>query len=410
MQKSHEFHFLMLGNASGTLSDQFLFLLVPTLALLALGFTPSQASLLVAAEWAPRVMFGAIAGKASDGLPRRSVMLVSSLVSLVAVACILVLAALPGQLSFVLLLSACFAYSAGGIFFLVASAAQVPIAVTDRKPEEGIASNSAAQNVARVGGQAFAGPILQVIGPIGAAAVSVFLSALRVVFAFRLPSIVARPKASTSEAGSAWPVLWRHPVLRHITIAALTMNTGGAIVMGAFFSYAYRVLDLSPLWVGVMLFLGGVSAVISATCARKYIARADPVSLCAAAALVTQIAIWLIPVAAYSEPRVTLPVYEIFFSAGATLFAITFSVVQQRSVDNSALARLYGATATLASGAVVFGTLVSAGLMEWLGIFRAVVIGCAVATMGLLSVWKLMWNRRSETRSHKMVNTSATVE
>jgi predicted MFS family arabinose efflux permease len=186
----------------------------------------------------------------------------------------------PPPMRFSLLFCACFVYSAGGAFYAVDAAATVPKAVTRLTPAEGIALHAAAQSSARVVGQAMAGTLAQLLGPMAATLASLALSTSRLANALRLQSRPPHSRDAAGSFGDAWRLMWRDMRLRYLTATTLTMNFGGSIILGAFFPYAYQQLHLTPFSVGVMLFIGGVASVLAARQTRPVLARVNPLRLC----------------------------------------------------------------------------------------------------------------------------------
>jgi hypothetical protein len=100
-------------------------------------------------------------------------------------------------------------------------------------------------------------------------------------------------------------------------------------------------------------------------------------------------------VAAFIDARITLPIYEALFSAAATVFAIAFSVVQQRTVQNEQLGSLVGVTSTLCAAAIVSSTLLTSILVGTVGIFYAILLGCSTASLGVIALVALVASGRA---------------
>lgn len=382
---------LMLSDGLRTVDDQLVMFVAPTLALLALQMSASQASLIAMAEWLPALLLSGIAGRAADRFDRRRVLMAGGFLAIVglAVMCLVPLATEVAR--FPLLFAAVFLYGSAGVLSSLTANAFVPALATRITVSEALSIQSGVRSTARISGQALAGPITQFLGSIPAIVLAACLSFAGTVAA----SFIQAPQASERStdahvAGfSPWRTVAANPLLRAITSLAFTMNLGGAIIYGAFFAYVYRTLDLSPVAVGSMLFVGGGAAVVSAQLARRLTKRWPAKSLCTIAGVTAAMAAWMIPAAALGPPLLILVAYQIVFSSAATIFMIAFAVVRQAIVGNSNLGQVIAVSSTLAAAALVVGTSISAVLVAHLGVLKTIVVGCATSSTGVLALVSL---------------------
>lgn len=380
---------LFAGDALGTVIDQLVLLAIPTLALTVAGLGAAQVSVLTASQWVPAVLLSGLFGALADARDRRVVLGIAGLMSCVGAAAMAFVAQFDLSLRLAWLLAASLLFAAGGTLFAVGSAASVPRLAIDVRIPDAVSTQASVRNVARIAGLALAGPAVQFFGaPAGVVAAAAFSLAKSLV-------VVSIPESSSDESirkkamedkRSAWYLSLTNPLLRRLLIANATMNAGGAMVVGAFFAFAYDVLRISPFSVGVMLFVGGSSAILASRRAGRLMARFPARSLCAVSGLAAGAAVWLVPASAWLPTLPTLFVYEALFSAAATVFAISFAVVRQRLVPSHLLGKLVAVSSTSAAAAMVGGSLVGAVLIDRAGLLVAICAGCAFSSIGALSL------------------------
>ncbi|MBV9763701.1 MAG: MFS transporter, partial [Acidobacteriaceae bacterium] len=128
-------------------------------------------------------------------------------------------------------------------------------------------SNSAA----RLAGPGVSGLIIQLLGPPGAIAANSasFLASvaglLRVKY---IESRRARPagwhRRAWHEIGEGLKIVFQHPLLRPLTLAAAMRNIGNNMARTVLLLFAYRALHLSPGVLGLLLSMGAAASIVGA--------------------------------------------------------------------------------------------------------------------------------------------------
>jgi len=380
---------LFAGDALGTVIDQLVLLAMPTLALTVAGLGAAQVSVLTASQWMPAVLLGNRFGALADARDRRVVLGTAGLMSCAGAAAMAFVAQVDPSLRLAWLLAASLLFAAGGTLHAVASAASVPRLAVDVAIPEAVSAQACVRNVARIAGLALAGPAVQCLGAISGVLAAAVFSLAKSFVARSIPESASDEsvrKMAMQDTRSAWRISLTNRILRRLLIANATMNAGGAMVVGAFFAFAYDVVRVSPFSVGVMLFVGGSSAILASRRTGRLMARFPARSLCTATGLTAGAAVWLVPASAWLPTLPTLFVYEALFSAAATVFAISFAVVRQRLVPSHLLGKLVAVSSTSAAAAMVAGSLVGALLIDRAGLLVAICAGCAFSSAGAMSL------------------------
>lgn len=378
---------LFAGDALTTVTDQLVLLAIPTLALSIAGLSAEEVSILTASQWIPALLLSGVFGRVADSCDRRLVLGVAGLCAATGAGAMTLVTLIDPAARLYYLLTFGLLYAAGASSYAVASAANVPRLVKNVSVPEAISAQASIRNVARIAGLAMAGPIVQfygaVIGLVSAAVCSLVRAGI-VASISPTEADVDERKRAQQDRTSAWRVALGNRTLRRFLAANTTMNAGSSMVLGSFFAFCYLKLGITPFSVGVMLFVGGCSAVIASRQARRLMERFPPKVLCAATGIGAGTLVWLIPASAFLPTLPTLLLYEALFSAAATVFAVSFAVVRQRIVPSHLLGKLVGVSSMGTAFAMVTGSLAGAVVIDQLGLFAAVCVGCALTSLGTL--------------------------
>jgi Na+/melibiose symporter-like transporter len=380
---------LFCGDALGSVTDQLVLIAIPTLALAVAGLSASQVSVLTASQWMPALLLSGVFGSLADSKDRRFVLGLAGLLSCVGAAAMGFVGAIEQDLRLVYLLVASLVYASGATLFAVGAAANLPRLVAQVPVAEAIGAQASVRNVARIVGLALTGPAVQWLGSVAGMFTAAVVSLAKTSIVASIPGSANDNDvraAARLDKTSAWKVTLSSSTLLRLLIANSTMNAGGAMVVGSFFAFAYTILNLSPFSVGAMLFVGGAAAILASQRAKQLLEWFPAKTLCAITGLLAGASVWLVPASAFLPPLPTLFVYEAIFSSVATIFAISFAVVRQRMVASHLLGKLIAVSSTAAAGAMVAGGLAGALLIQQFGLMAALCGGCALSSVGALSL------------------------
>ncbi len=278
--------------------------------------SPLQTSLLASIEVAPYLLFGLVAGPLADRTDRKRLMVICNLLSGAVMATIPAASAL-GVLYLPVIYGAAVANALCFVFFDAADFGALP-ALAGR--EHLVAATSLLST---------AGSFLLVVGPaVGAvlattvgAATAITLDAASFVIAAAVLTTISRPFQSErtcpvgrrrDEAKEGLRFVWRHPVLRTLTIAGFGNSLTFGAVMGLLVVYAVRQLGLTDhdARIGLLYSAGAAGALVAGVTLPVLLRRLPParltqLSLAASAAL-------LVGMAATTRVAMALPIYLVW--------------------------------------------------------------------------------------------------
>ena len=241
---------------------------LPLSAILTLRAGPFQTGLLTAAETAPALVIGLLAGVWVDRIRRRPLMIGMDLARAVLLFSIPV-AAWLGVLSLGQLYVVAFGAAALTIVFSLAYTSYVPSLVPKSRLVDANSRLELSSSLAQILGPALGGGLVQALTApvaIGADALS-FLGSAASLLAIRAsePSVDRAGRESLwHEARSGLDLVARSPVLRSLAAASATFNLFDNVLFGVYVLYMVRTLHLSTPAIGLVFGLGGAGGVLGA--------------------------------------------------------------------------------------------------------------------------------------------------
>jgi MFS family permease len=382
-----DFRLLWGGSLISSLGSWLLILAVPAHVLMATG-SLRDSGLTLAAEYAPVLILGPIAGVLADRWDRQRMMIATDLLRVGAVATLL-LGLAPGRL-WVLYVGLA-VESSGSVLFAPAMQARTP-AVVGTGPLL-ISANSlfaASDGVVRLIGGPLGGILLAVIGIrwlIVADALSYLIGAAAI--ALMAPTPVAkrtRRTARTIAADLAGGIraLRSHRVassLLPVTVIFLAANASLSAVLIAF---GVRRLG-GTVHTGVLLSCLGVGFLLGAPVTRMALVRLQPRLLLAAALTATAVGFFVL----FTTPGLALPAAVMIGMFGSMSQTIPLTMIQ-RAVPDGVLGRVCAVFLTCEAAATLIGSVagpVLAQAARFAGL-AAVASACTVvaAVLTLLAV------------------------
>lgn len=158
-----DFRLLWIGQTGSKLGSSVTSVALPLVAVTTLGASTFQVALLSAAAWLPWLVIGLPAGAWVDRLPRRPVMIICDVVSLLLFLSVPV-AAWLGVLTIGHLLAVALGAGTASVFFQTAYQVYLPSLLTKEDVPEGNAKLQGAEAAAHVAGPGLAGLIAQAFG------------------------------------------------------------------------------------------------------------------------------------------------------------------------------------------------------------------------------------------------------
>jgi len=370
----------------GSLLTQFA---LPLLAALMLGAGAGQMALLAAAEVAPGLLLGFVAGVWVDRLRRRPLLIAADIGRALALASI-PLAAVLGALRIEQLYVVAVLVSICSVFFDVAYPSFLPTLLRREDLVEGNSKLVASESLAEVSGWSIAGVLVQVAGAPLAILVdaATFVVSAVSLLAIRTkeapPTVVAEARESMArEVARGLRFVSADPVRRALA-AAGAIDTLFGNALGALITlYLVRDLHLAPVVMGVIFAVGGISA-FAGTFLVPWLARRWPVGrILLGTMLLYTVGAFTVPLA--SGPAalaVGLLIFGQCFDAAHTVHSIVRLSHFQQTTPDRMQGRLHATLRVVEGCATVVGLALGGILGQTLGVRATLFIVCAGKLLG----------------------------
>ncbi|GAB3142567.1 MFS transporter [Micromonospora sonneratiae] len=385
-----DFRLLWIGQATSKFGSSVTSVALPLVAVATLGATTFQVALLAAAAWVPWLIIGLPAGAWVDRLPRRPVMVVCNVASMLLFLSIPVAAGLD-VLTIEQLLVVALGAGTASVFFQTAYQVYLPALLRPEEVPEGNAKLQGTEAVAQVAGPGAAGLIAQAFGAVLALLADAigFLVSAVCLLAIRTPEPRATGKRRSGslrrEIGEGLHFLVRDPYLWVLTVFGAVSNLCLIGYQAILVVFLVDEVGLSPGLVGGLIggmSLGGVlGAALATPIARRFgTARGLIVSELGVAPFGL-----LIPLAA-PGPRLLLAVAGgVVLIAGVVAGNVIKGSFRQTYTPHHMLGRVTVSMQLLNYGTIPIGALLAGALGTALGVRTAMWI-----TMGGLALTGLI--------------------
>ncbi|EFH81256.1 MFS transporter [Ktedonobacter racemifer] len=373
---------------------------IPFIAIMLLGATPLQVGLLSLFASLPTLLFSLPIGAWVDRLPRRP-MLVLADMGRGLLLLSLPIAVLFGQISLFQLLLVAFLTSTLTICFDTAYQAFLPQVVRHAQLVEGNSKLGTSESLAEVAGPPLAGVLIQWLS----APLAVFFDALSFLFSalsiglihsgeIELVPVVEERASLWEDMRSGLRILFSYPLLRTLAI----YDTLKAFCAGVFALYAIfvlRDLHLSPVLYGILIAVGGVSALIGSFLAPALIQRYGARRALLYGLIVDKLTALATPLA-FGGPSLAFALLALaqMGDIGYALFSINEISLRQQQIPAHQLGRVNAAINFLVNGIGPLGALLAGLLAEVIGVRYTLL--CGVCAMMLNAAWLavVLWRQK----------------
>jgi MFS family permease len=380
-----DFGLLWFGQSLSLFGDQFMVLALPLLAVTVLGVSPAQAALVSFALFLPFLPLGLPAGAIVDRLRRRTTMWVSNAVQTAAFGGIWLLAA-TGSLSFASLLGLVTISGCAMVFFQVAYTSYLPDLYSDpQELHKGNARLALSDSSSRALGPMAAGPVIAVLGPIGAVAANVFSFAGSVatllLIGHREPPRPVEPRARgwlRRDISAGLRFVSRHQMLQPILLCGTTYMLFLSMVTTSLVLYCRDVLGLSPEWIGVVIGAAAAGYPIGNLLSGRLTARLGAPRTLVLSASVSVAGIVAMPAFGSiggTAGAIGLVAGSIVHCIGEGAYGPTSLTLRHTETPSALLGRVGSVQRFLMWGALALGALLASGATALLGLAAAVWIG-----------------------------------
>ena len=374
----------LLAAFSGTqFGDQVALLALPLIAVLVLGAGPVEMGWLTVAATIPFFLFGLPAGVWIDRLPRRSVMLVGSLLRASALLAVPA-AALLGLLTLPLLMASAVFAGIGMVFFDVASQSAIPPLVERDRLIQANSRFEIGRAAATTGGPGLAGLLAGAIGPALAVLACGLADLVAAAFAWAIskPAAPETPPVRRSFAidlAEGMRFLLGEPSLRALALCSLTWNIALFAMNALLVLYLARGLGLTAAEIGLVFAVDGFGMVLGAF-ASSAIARR--IGIGRSIVLGPAIGVVGIALILVATPETAIPLLvagRFLFGFGPIIFSVTQTSLRQSVTPPQLLGRVNASLRWLTWGFRPVGAVLGGLAGEMLGLH----MGVALAGVGL---------------------------
>ncbi len=387
---------LWLGQAVSLLGSQIGSTALTFTAILALGATPVQLGYLATARAVPVLLFGLLAGVWVDRTRRRPLMILADLGRALLLLTIPA-AALFGVLRIEQLYVVTALVSALAVFFDVAYPAYLPSLVKSEQLVEGNSKLSMNESLAEIIGPALGGMLVQAVtAPFAILfdAVSFLLSALSLgLIQTKEPRLATGPQdgeATTAgvvqEIREGLQMTFGNPILRALLGSAVMVSFSGGIIGTLYTLYLVQELGLTPFLLGIVVGVGGVSALGGAFIVTRVTHRFGIGRTLIGARLISVVTSTLM-VLAWGPLPVVLTLLLLSQAADAvwSIYAINEVSLQQALTPPQLLGRVHASVRFLTGIVFPAGALLGGMLGQTIGLRGAISVGLLIG--GLSALW-----------------------
>ena len=326
-------------------------------------------------------------GLLADRWSRRQLMLVADIVRAAIFAGITAVAVTGGSAYIVYALAITSTIISGS--YGPAQAALMPSLVAS--PEELTAANVVGNTISSLGmfvGPAVAGVLLALSGPGAAFALNGALFVWSAIFIALVPRDEPPPRPEQPrllpELMAGFTTVLRRPALRVVVglTAGMTFVDGALEVL--LVVLALRVLESGNASLGWLNTAIGIGSITGALVVAAFVSRRRLAAGFALGILLSSVPLGLTAAVSTLGPAIVLIGA---LGIGSILVQVSSITLIQRSTDNEVLGRVFGCLQTLMLGALAIGSLVTPGLVSWLGPRGALIATGALGPILLVPLW-----------------------
>jgi predicted MFS family arabinose efflux permease len=369
---------------------------LPLTAVLILHATPAEMGMLTALAGIAAVVASPWAGAAADRYSHRSILVTADL-GRAALLAMIPLAAAQGWLAMWLLCAVIALAGALTIFFDVAYQSVPPSIVEPAKLLQANSKLATSSALAEVVGPGLTGFLVQVLTAPRAILLDAASFVASAVFLAGLKPRTPEIRQHEEWAGLAGiGFVWRNSLLRPLALRTATVSFFFGFFSTLYVLFAIDVLRLTPLLLGGLIALGGVSNMAGALVADKLPARFPVGSILIGSTLLSGMTMLLVPLAhgPWYAAAACLGASQLLGDAAHPAYNIHELTLRQKIAPPALLGRVNACMQLLFKGILPLGALVGGALAGRIGIRQTLTI----AAFGVLlsSLWLLFSPIRSQ--------------
>jgi MFS family permease len=364
-------------------------LALPLAAIVVLDASAFEVAVLGALEWTPWLLFSLPVGAWVDRVLRRPI-LVAADIGRALVLVSVPLAYVADALTIWQLYVVGFATGVLTVFFDVAYQSYLPSLVDRQQLQEANSKLEISRSGAQLGGPGIGGTLVSLVtAPVAilADAASFLASALFLSRIQREESLEERGRAEQRlrvEIREGLRFVIRHPYLRPSMVYVAIFNFFGEVLGAVLLVYAVRQLDLSPTAIGIVFAIGNVGFLAGAILAPRVSARLGVGRTLIAAAAMSGLALFFVPLAPPSEPIPFLIAGELIVAFAIVQYNVAAISLFQATTPDRLLGRMNASRRFVVWGVIPLGALAGGALASTIGLRETLFVGAAGASLGFL--------------------------
>jgi MFS family permease len=403
LRRSPDFLKLWLAQAASLLGSEVTAVAFPLTAVLTLRATPLEMGLLGAAQAAPYLLLGLVAGAWADRWRRRPLLVAADLGRALLLATV-PLAALGGILTLAQLYAVAFLTGALTVVFEVAHGAYLPTLVARERLVAGNGTLEATRATAGVAGPGAGGWLVQGLGAplaVVADALSFLVSALSLA-AIRapepLPAAPARPARLLAEIGAGLRTVWRTPLLLAPAGSSALYSFFTALWETVYVLYLTEQLGVPPVGLGLIYAGGSAGALLGSAAAGGLTRRFGLGPVVVGAAVLSGAGVALIPLAGSAPGGAPAGQAGARFLLGLSdaVFVVATVSVRQAITPPRLQGRVNATVRFLGDGPAPLGALLGGVLGEALGLRPTLLVGALGGLLPVVWLWRSPLRRLRE--------------
>jgi predicted MFS family arabinose efflux permease len=367
---------------------------LPVIAVLAVDGSALELGVLAAVSFGPAALVGLLLGGTIDRARKRPLLIAADLTRALLVSSI-PLAAVLDVLTMFQLYAVAGALGCANALFELTDNAYLPSLVAREQLVEGNAKLETTEALAEVAGPGLGGALIGWLGAPWAMvidAASYLWSALWLgrIRAVECPAAPTPGDSVRADLRAGVRACWSDPTLRALLLASGVFAGAMGFLSALYMLYGLKELRLSPATLGVIIGLGGVSALFGALLATRVGALLSPRSALLVCLLVGQASMLLIPLAGRGSQGwavMLLSAQQLIGDGFFTAYFIHAVSLRQRVLPAALLARGNGVFTVVFSLLLPGGALLAGALGGRIGVEPTLWIG---AVWGLLAPLCLM--------------------
>ncbi|KAB8176784.1 MFS transporter [Microbispora catharanthi] len=390
LRRYPDFRRLFVGNSISLLGSSVTVVALPLTAVVYLDASPAQMGFLSAAALLPHLVLGLPAGVWVDRMPYRRILVLTDLARTLLLGSVPVLAVL-GLLQIWHLYAVTVLAGVCGLLEAVTAQSFTPALVPRQQLLPANSALMLSNATVNTTGSAVGGVVVSLLSAPAAIAVDAvsFLLAGLCKARIRAPGAGAvhaerRQRHLGADIVEGVRVVFAHPTMRAVTLAATIGALAGQMQNVVFVLYLVRDLRLTPALIGVYIAISGVAGILGALVVDPVTRRIGPGRCFVTGMLIAAVA-GLVLAAAGSLVALTLvilAVAQLLRGAGPSLYGVNQQTLRQTLIAPALLSRANATWRFLVSGMQPLGALLGGLLGSLFSLRATLVISSGVMLLG----------------------------